>query len=182
MCAPIIPLIATGLGAISSGISTAAAIGQARAQAAAAQANATAESGAAQIAQQNMRAAALQQYRQMAAATGEQRMLAAANGNAAGYGTAGNALNDVAILGQENLARIYAQGNQNLIGADVRVANDLGQAAVANSRADAATFGALVGLGNGLVGNGGATGAGSMFGTALGGASQYASFKVGMGL
>lgn len=187
MCAPIIPLIATGLGAIGSGISTATAIGQARAQAAAAQANATAESGAAQIAQQNMRAAALQQYREMAAAAGEQRMMAAASGNAVGYGTAGNALNDTAILGQENIARIYAQGNQNLIGADVRVANDLGQAAVANSRADAVTFGGLFRLANGLTAGGGAAGttplqAGGMFGTALGGASQYASFKTGLGL
>ena len=55
MCAPVVPLIAAGLGAIGSGISMASSIGQARAQAAAADANAQAESNAAQIGQQNMR-------------------------------------------------------------------------------------------------------------------------------
>ena len=51
MCAPIVPLIATGLGAIGTGVNMAASIGQARAQAAAANANAAAESNAAQIGQ-----------------------------------------------------------------------------------------------------------------------------------
>jgi hypothetical protein len=180
MCAPIVPLIATGLGAIGTGVNMAASIGQARAQAAAANANAAAESNAAQIGQQNMRDAALQQYRQMASVSGQQNMTAAANGDATGYGTAANAVNDTQILGQENLARIYAQGNQNLIGSDVAVANDLGQAAVANSRGNAALVGGLFNLGTGVLGAG-SSGSGG-FGTALGGASQYAPFKAGMGL
>ncbi len=184
MCAPVVPLIAAGLGAIGSGISMASSIGQARAQAAAADANAQAESNAAQIGQQNMRDAALQQYRQMAAVTGQQRMLAAASGDAVGYGASANAQDDTRILGQENLARIYAQGNQNLMGSDVSVANDLGQAAVASNRANAALVGGLFNLGSGLAGSGvGLFGAGSApSATALGGASQYASFKTGMGL
>jgi hypothetical protein len=169
--------VATGLGAIGTGISTAAAMSQARAQAAAAEANAAAESNAARIGQQNMRDSALQQYRQMAAASGTERMMAAASGDAAGYGTAANALNDTQILGQENLARTYAQGNQNLLGSDVAVANDLGQAALARSRGDAALIGGLFNLGTGLAG-----GSGRGFGTALGGASQYAPFKAGLGL
>jgi hypothetical protein len=190
MCAPIVPLIATGLGAIGTGISTAASVSQARAQAAAADANAAAESNAAQIGQQNMRDAALQQYRQMAAVSGEQNMTAAANGDATGYGTAANALNDTQILGQENLARIYAQGNQNLIGSDIAVANDLGQAAAANSRGTSALVGGLFNLGTGVLNAemnaglaGGLPSSGSGgFGSALGGASQYAPFKAGMGL
>ncbi|WP_051280205.1 hypothetical protein [Novosphingobium acidiphilum] len=162
----------------------ASSIGQARAQAAAADANAQAESNAAQIGQQNMRDAALQQYRQIAAVTGQQRMLAAASGDAVGYGTSANAQDDTRILGQENLARIYAQGDQNLMGSDVSVANDLGQAAVASNRANAALVGGLFNLGSGLAGSGvGLFGAGSApSATALGGASQYASFKTGMGL
>jgi len=191
MCAP---LIAAGLGAIGTGIGTASAMGQARAQAAAADANAAAESNAAQIGQQNMRDAALQQYRQMAAVSGEQNLTAAANGDATGYGTAANALNDTQILGQENLARIYAQGNQNLMGSDISVANDLGQAAAANNRGTAALVGGLVNLGSGLIsgGTGGGLSSGSgsglsssgsgAFSTALGGASQYGPFKAGIGL
>lgn len=187
MCAP---AIAAGLGAIGTGISTASAIGQAKAQAAAADANAAAESNAAQIGQQNMRDAALQQYRQMAAVSGEQNLTAAANGDAVGYGTAANALKDTQILGQENLARIYAQGNQNLMGSDISVANDLGQAAAANNRGTTALVGGLVNLGTGLMSGGmgggmasGLTSSGSgAFSTALGGASQYGPFKAGIGL
>ena len=191
MCAPI---IAAGLGAVGTGISTISAMNQARAQAAAANANAAAESNAAQIGQQNMRDAALQQYRQMAAVSGEQNLTAAANGDAIGYGTAANALKDTQILGQENLARIYAQGNQNLMGSDIAVSNDLGQAAAARNRSTAALVGGLINLGSGLVsagtsgglsagfgGTGGGLASGSMS-TALGGASQYGPFKAGIGL
>jgi hypothetical protein len=183
MCAPVIPLIATGLGAIGSGVSMAASMNQARAQAQAAQANAAAESNAAQIGQQNMRQAALQQYEQMGQVSGEQAMLAAASGDAVGYGTAANALNDTRILGQQNLARIYAQGHQNLMGSDIGVANDLAQAAAANSRGDAALVGGLFNLGSGLIGSGGLSSPGrGSGGTALTGASQYAPFRAGLGL
>jgi len=191
MCAPI---IAAGLGAIGTGIGTISAMNQAKAQAAAANANAAAESNAAQVGQQNMRDAALQQYRQMAAVSGEQNLAAAAGGDAIGYGTAANALKDTQILGQENLARIYTQGNQNLMGSDIAVANDLGQAAAANNRGTAALVGGLVNLGSGLVSagsgaglsggfGGGLSSAGSgSVGTALGSASQYGPFKAGIGL
>ncbi len=190
MCAPIAPLVATGLGAIGTGISTTSAMNQARAQAAAADANAAAESNAAQIGQQNMRDAALQQYRQMAAVSGEQNVAAAANGDATGYGTAANALNDTHILGQENLARIYTQGNQNLIGSDIAVANDLAQAAAARSRGSGALVGGLFNMGTGLLNGSLNTGSSSAassasaggFASALGGASQYAPFKAGLGL
>jgi len=178
MCAPVIPLVATGLGAIGTGIGTVSAMGQARAQAEAADANAAAESNAAQIGQQNMRQAALQQYQQMAQVSGRQNMMAAASGDATGYGTAANALNDTQILGQQDLARIYSQGNQNLVGSDIAVANDLGQAAAANSRGGAALAGGLFNLGTGIFGSG----SGGGYGSALGGASQYAPFKAGMGL
>lgn len=186
MCAPLIPLIATGIGAIGSGVSMAAQMSQARAQAQAANANAAAQSNAAQIGQQNMRQAALQQYRQMADVSGEQTMLAAASGNATGYGTAANALNDTRILGQENLARIYAQGNQNLMGSDIGVANDLAQASAANSRRDAALVGGLFNIGSGLIGSGQGGGLSSLLqgagGSALGSASQYGPFRAGLGL
>ncbi len=189
MCAPLVPLIATGLGAIGTGISAASAAGQARAQAAAADANAAAESNAAQVSQQNMRQAALQQYRQMAQVSGEQNLMAAAGGDATGYGTAANALNDTQILGNQDLARIYAQGNQSLMGSDIAVANDLGQAAAARSRGSAALVGGLFNLGSGLFGGGtGSTSSGGLSTgsrastSALGGASQYAPFKAGMGL
>jgi hypothetical protein len=187
MCAPIVPLV----GAIGTGISMAASMGQAKAQAAAAEANAQAESNAAQISQQNMRQAALQQYQQMAAVSGQQRMMAAADGDATNYGTAANALNDTQILGNERLAQIYSQGNQSLVGSDIAVANDLGQANAANSRGDAALAGGLLGLGTGLFG--GSMGNSALttaqptsvinnFGTALGAASQYSPLKMGMGL
>ena len=191
MCAPI---IAAGLAAVGTGISTISAMNQAKAQAAAADANAAAEANAAQVGQQNMRDAALQQYRQMAAASGEQNLAAAANGDATGYGTAANALQDTQILGNENLARIYAQGNQNLMGADISVANDLGQAAAARNRGTAALVGGLVNLGSGLAsagisgGFGGGSGGGfsgadgGSIGSALGSASQYGPFKAGIGL
>ena len=182
MCAPVIPLIATGLGAIGSGVSMAASISQARAQAQAAEANAAAESNAAQISQQNMRQAALQQYEQMGQVSGEQAMLAAASGDATGYGTAANALNDTRILGQQNLARIYAQGNQNLMGSDIGVANDLAQAAAANNRGDAALVGGLFNLGSGLIGSGLSPSGSGSAGTMLTGASQYAPFRAGLGL
>jgi len=175
MCAPVVPLIA---GAIGTGISTAAAIGQAKAQAAAADANAAAESNAAAISQQNMRQAALQQYQQMAQVSGQQNMIAAASGDATGYGTAANALNDTQILGQQNLGQIYAQDNQNLVGSDIAVANDLGQASAAQSKGAAALVGGLFNLGTSAFG-GGTTGS---TGTALGGATQYAPFKSGLGL
>jgi hypothetical protein len=187
MCAPVVPLIA---GAIGTGVSMAASMSQARAQAEAANANAAAESNAAQIGQQNMRQAALQQYQQMGQVSGQQNMLAAASGDATGYGTAANALNDTQILGQANLARIYSQGNQNLMGSDIGVANNLAQAAAANSRGASALVGGLFNLGSGLFGGGsgggmsgglGSLGAGSS-GTALGSASQYAPFRAGMGL
>lgn len=182
MCAPVIPLIATGLGAIGSGVSMAASMSQARAQAQAAEANAAAESNAAQIGQQNMRQAALQQYEKMGQVSGEQAMLAAASGNAVGYGTAANALNDTRILGQQDLARIYAQGNQNLMGSDIGVANDLAQASAANSRGDAALVGGLFNLGSGLIGGGASAPGWASAGTALTGASQYAPFRAGLGL
>ena len=180
MCAPLVPVIATGLGALGTGISTAAAMRQASAQAAAANANAAAESNAAQIGQQNMRQAALQQYRQIGQISARQNLLAAASGNAAGYGTAANALNDTQILGQAELARIYSQGNQNLMGSDIGVANDLAQASAANSRGASALVGGLFNLGSGLLGAG--SGGGISNGTALGSASQYAPFRAGMGL
>lgn len=186
MCAPIVPLIATGLSAIGSGVSMAAAMGQARAQAAAANLNAAAESNAAQIGQQNMRQAALQQYQKMGQVSGQQNMMAAASGDATGYGTAANALNDTRILGQQDLARIYAQGNQNLMGSDIGVANDLAQASAANSRGAAALVGGLFNMGSGLFGSGLSGGSSlpgvSSPGTALGSASQYAPFRAGMGL
>jgi hypothetical protein len=187
MCAPVVPLIA---GAIGTGISMAASMSQARAQAEAANANAAAESNAAQIGQQNMRQAALQQYQQMGQVSGQQNLLAAASGDATGYGTAANALKDTQILGQENLSRIYTQGNQNLMGSDIGVANDLAQASAANSRGTAALVGGLFNLGTGLFG--GMSGSGQSGGlssiggdssvTALGNASQYAPFRTGMGL
>jgi hypothetical protein len=190
MCAPIVPLIATGLGAIGSGISIASSMSQAKAQAQAADANAAAESNAAQIGQQNMRQAALQQYQQMGQVSGQQNMMAAASGDAIGYGTAANALNDTQILGQQNLARIYSQGNQNLMGSDIGVANDLGQASAANSRGTSALVGGLFNLGSGLFAGGASNGMSSSlssmgsggYGTALGSASQYAPFRAGMGL
>jgi len=186
MCAPIVPLIATGLGAIGTGVSLAASMSQARAQAAAAEANAAAESNAAQIGQQNMRQTALQQYQHMGQVSGQQNLMAAASGDAAGYGTAANALNDTQILGQQDLARIYAQGNQNLVGADVGVANDLAQTSAARSRGAAALVGGLFNLGSGLVDSGlpggsSWSGAGPS-GSALGSARQYAPFRAGIGL
>ena len=114
----------------------------------------------------------------------------AASGDATGYGTAANALNDTQILGQQNLARIYTQGNQSLVGSDIAVANDLGQAAAANSRGTAALVGGLFNLGTSAFGGGSSNGPASglssigsgSYGTALGSASQYAPFKAGMGL
>ena len=175
MCAPLVPLLATGIGAIGTGLGTAAAIGQARAQAAAAEANAAVESNAAAIGQQSMRDAALAQYRQMAADRSQARLAAAASGDAVDFGTAGQAQADTQIAGQQNLARIYAQGNQQLLGADATVAEDLGKASVANSRADLALAGGLYRIGSGLAGDGG-------FGTTLGSARQYSPFKTGLGL
>lgn len=175
MCAPLIPLVATGLGAIGTGISTAAAIGQARAQAAAANANALTEANAAQIGQQNVRQAALQQYQKIAQVSGEQRLLAAANGDAVNYGTPATMLGDTQILGNQDLARLYSQGNQNLIGADIGVANALGQASAANSRAGAGLAGGVFNLGTGL-----ANGFDSA--STLGSASQFGGFRAGLGL
>jgi len=187
MCAPVVPLVA---GAIGTGVSIAASMSQARAQAEAAEANAAAESNAAQIGQQNMRQAALQQYQQMGQVSGQQNLMAAAGGDATGYGTAANALNDTQILGQENLSRIYAQGNQNLMGSDIGVANDLAQASAANSRGTAALVGGLFNLGSSVFGGGSGGGqagglsspSGGSSATALGSASQYAPFRAGMGL
>ena len=175
MCAPLVPLLATGIGAIGTGISTAAAIGQARVQAAAAQDNAAVESNAAAIGQQSMRDAALAQYRQMAAGQSQARLRAAASGDAVDFGTAGEAQADSQITGQTNLAQIYAQGNQQLMSADANVAEDLGKASIANSRADLALAGGVYNIGSGLTGGGG-------FGTTLGSARQYSPFKAGLGL
>lgn len=170
MCAPVLPLIATGIGAIGSGFNLAASISQAHAQAAAAEASAAAERNAAQIDQANTRQQALNQYRQMAAASSRMQMIAAANGDAIDFGTAANAANDAQVLGQEAIARTYAQGNQTMLGHDIAIANDMGQANAANNRATSGILGGLFSAANGS------------FGSALGNSNQYSGFKAGMGL
>ena len=59
--------------------------------------------------------------------------------------------------------------------ADANVAEDLGKASIANSRADLALAGGVYNIGSGLTGGGG-------FGTTLGSARQYSPFKAGLGL
>lgn len=189
MCGPVLPLVATGLGAIGSGIGTLSAINRAKVQASAAEANAGLESQAAAVDQQNMRQSALQRYRQMAAIEGQQRTAAGANGVVADYGTPAEAVADTHMLGNEDLQRIYTQANQTLMGHDIAVANDLAQASLARSRASTALIGGLTGFGSGTIaavngasGFGAATaGSTSAMDSLLSSANQYDAFRNGLG-
>lgn len=171
MCGPALPLVAAGLGAATSAIGTISAIRQAHAQADAAQANAAAERSAAQADQQSTREAALAQYRQIAQATGQATVQAAASGVATGFGTAADSLGDTTLLGQDAIGRIYAHGQQALIGHDASVAGAMTQAGAASLRAQSLALGSIAGI---------AQSAAS--GSVLGGASQFAGLKAGFGL
>jgi hypothetical protein len=166
MCAPVLPLIAAGVAAVGSGIKAISAAGQARAAAQVADANAVAERNAAQQDQENTRQATLKQYREIARVKGQQTVAAAANGVSTDFGTAADVVSDTNMLGREDIANIYRQGDNQLKSHDVNVANYGAQASAARSQAS-----------NALV-----SGAFDMGSSILGGVTQYNKMKSSVGI
>jgi hypothetical protein len=93
-----------------------------------------AERNAAQQDQENTRQAALKQYREIARVKGQQTVAAAANGVSTDFGTAADVVSDTNMLGREDIANIYRQGDNQLKSHDVNVANYGAQASAAGLR------------------------------------------------
>jgi hypothetical protein len=166
MCLPVAALAlgATALSAVGTGTGALQANATAQYQAKVAEQNAAMSREAAQQSIQNTQQDALAQYRKIAQVKGQQIVGAAANGVGVFDGTAAGAVADTTLLGNEDVSRIYQQGNQNLRGYDIQGANYTAQAS-ADRQAGA---GALV---NGLF---------SVGSTVLGGVSQYKKLSAGL--
>lgn len=169
MCAPLalIPLIASGVGAVSGAIGTIAKVQQDNMQAAVSTANANAEKQSAAQDQTSMNQAALIRYQQISQVEGQQRATQAANGVQVDYGSSGAQVASTAALGAMDVNKVYQQGFQMQRAHDVNISNDLASASAARSNA------VMTGIG----------GAFSAAGTVLGGVNQMNSlaFKMGGG-
>ncbi|WP_174544818.1 hypothetical protein [Novosphingobium capsulatum] len=166
MCGPAaLPIAAAALSVGAGAMKTISAVQQANVQAKVADANANYERDAAQQDQENARQAALKQYREIARVKGQQQVAAAANGVSLDFGTAADAVSDTDLLGREDVANIYRQGDNALRGHDINIANYETQANAARS----AKTNALI------------SGAFDMGSSVLQGATQYNSAKSSMG-
>lgn len=164
MCDPVtLTVAATAMATIGTGFSALQANAQANYQAKIAERNADLERESARIDEQNKKDAALKQYREMARVKGQQRLAAAAGGIAIDFGTAGDVQADTEMLGNEDVGRIYRQGEQRQKGYDINVSNYLGEASAQRQ----AGTGALI------------KGAFDMGSTVLGGAKQYRRLQAG---
>jgi len=113
--------------------------------------NADMERDAAQQDIANSREEALAQYRRIGAMKGAQRARAAANGVGVDWGTAGDLIDETHALGQEDIGRIYAQGQERLRSRDVTAANYSAQANAQRSAGRAALAKALFDTGSSVL-------------------------------
>jgi hypothetical protein len=111
-----------------------------------------AERNAAQQDQENTRQAALKQYREIARVKGQQTVAAAANGVSTDFGTAADVVSDTNMLGREDIANIYRQGDNQLKSHDVNVANYGAQASAAGSQASNALVSGAFDMGSSILG------------------------------
>lgn len=163
MCLPVAALAAIGT-AVSAVGTVVGAVGdaqQANYQASIANQNARIAANQANDAVQNTNLEALRRSRANAALAGEQIAAMAANGVDLNFGSALDIQKDTKMIGAEDLAQIYKQGNEGARGFDVQGFNYRSQA----SASRAAASGALIN---------GAFGAAS---TVLSGASQVKKLK-----
>lgn len=164
MCGPAaLPLIAAGAAAASAGVGALAANAQARFQAKIAERNADMEREAGQQELQNTREAALDHYRKVGQLKGAQRARAAAAGVGVDFGTADGVADDTDMLGREDVARIYKQGNEKLRGHDIAASNFESQAGASRQQGKAALVKGAFDVGSSL----------------LSGANQYNKMKAG---
>lgn len=166
MCDPLtLTAAAAAVSTIGAGFGALQANAQNRYQAKIADRNADLANEAARQEQQNTRDAAMQQYRRTAALKGQQRAAMAANGVDVNFGSALDLTADTDMLANEDVRRIYDQGDQRSRGFEIEASNYTSEA---GARRQAAT-GNLIG------------GVFDMGSTALGGAQQYAKLKAKMG-
>lgn len=154
-------IASTVVSTAGAGFSALQANAQAGYQAKVADQNAKLAGEAARQEADNTRDAALAHYRKVSALQGQQRVAMAAGGIDTNFGNAADLTADTKMLAQEDTRRIYDQGAENVKGFNIEGMNYQAQAAASRQ----AGKGALIG------------GAFDMAGTALGGATQYASFK-----
>lgn len=147
--------------AASQGYSALQASAASRYEARVADRNAKIESEAAFTATENTRTEALAHYRKLAQLKGEQRVAQAANGVSLDFGSAMLAQDDTEMMGREDVARIYDQGEQAVRGFDINSANYRDQGKAARK----AATGALI------------KGGFDIASTALGAATQYQGLK-----
>lgn len=165
MCAPV-AAVAAGMAAIGGAVKTISSIQQANVQAKVADANAAYEREAAQQDQENMRQAALKQYREIARVKGQQAVAAAANGVSTSFGTAADVVADTDLLGREDIASIYRQGDNTLRSHDINAASYDAQANAARASKLTTAIGGVMDVGSSV----------------LEGASQFGAAKANFGI
>lgn len=162
MCDPAtLTIAAVAVTAVGQGVGALQTAATQRYQAKVADQNARMEDEAARTAIENTKTEAQAQQRRIAATEGQQQATLAANGIATNFGSAAQVKNDTAMLGREDVQRIYDQGYQQTRNYDINAANDRAQASADRQ----AATGTLI------------KGAFDFGSTVLGGARQYSSLK-----
>ncbi|MFL0418420.1 hypothetical protein ACH0CP_12710 [Sphingomonas sp. 179-I 2A4 NHS] len=162
MCDPGTLLIAaTATAAIGAGVSAAQNAAMSNYQAKVADRNAGLANGQARDAQERTRTQALRVGRQVGQMKGQQRAAMAANGIDLGMGSALQVQQDAAMIGAEDIAQVYRQGDEEVRGFTLNAANYRAQAKGARQAAAGAIVGGAFDVGT----------------TMLGGATQYSDYK-----
>lgn len=149
------------MAAAGTGVSAMQSAAQSRYQAKVADRNAKLEAEAAHRADEATKQSALDKYRQINQEAGQRRAIMAANGVNMDFGSARQVQEDAAMLGREEVSRIYERGAEQTRGFDIQASNWSGQAGASRQ----AATGALV------------SGGFNMASTALGGAMQYQGLR-----
>jgi len=153
MCGPAaLPIAAAALAVGASAMKTISAVQQANMQARVADANANYEREAARQDQENTQQTALKQYREIARVKGQQQVAAAANGVGLDFGTAADVVADTDMLGRQDIANIYRQGDNTLRSHDINVSNYMGQANAARAAKTNAIIGGVFDVGSSVLG------------------------------
>lgn len=162
MCDPLtLTAAATAVSAIGSGVGALQSAAASRYQARVAAANAQMEDEAAQTTIANTKTQAQAQYRRIAAQEGQQQSAMAANGIDTNFGSAARVKADTAMLGGEDVQRIYDQGSQQVRNYDINAANDRAQVTADRQAASGALVKGVFDMGS----------------TVLSGASQYSTMQ-----
>lgn len=162
MCGPpALAAVAAVMATVGTGVSAMQSAAQSRYQAKVADRNAKLEAEAAHRASEATKQAVTDKYRQIARESSQRRAIMAANGVDLDFGSARQVQEDAAMLGREEVGRIYERGAEQTRGFDIQASNWSGQAGASRQ----AATGALV------------SGGFNMASTALGGAMQYADLR-----